>query len=432
VNRIFVWTACLATAVVPMGRAAAQAPTPDTVSLTEAVDLALATLPQTVRAQGDVTAAEASQRSAFGAWLPTLSASLGSSLSPLQEFGSGATSVSGVNDSYDARLSASYDVFTGGRRGAERRQADASLASAEANLRGQRFGVVQSTQQAFFEVLRAADLIEVSAARVGRAEEVLQTATQRQALGSATRSDALRAQIELNSAREALLTAESQLADAQFGLGRLVGASGPVAAQMPIPLGVFPLSLTAEEIVALAVAESPGVQTARAAVTSAGAGADVARAQYLPSVAMSAGYGWQNQQASLASGSTSWSLGISLNYPIFNGYTREESVHRAEVQRAVTTAELGDAERAARAEAESGIRAITLAENRISLGEEAAAAAEEDLRVHRERYRLGASTILDLLASQTSLVEAQTNLIAARYDYQIARVSLESLLGRSL
>jgi outer membrane protein TolC len=417
--------------LVPVGPAAGQAPAADTVSLAEAVDRALATSPLTARATADITAAEASQRSAFGALLPTLSVSLGSSLSPLQDFGAGATPVSGVNDSYDARLSASYDVFTGGRRGAERRQADASVSSAAANLEGQRFAVILSAQQAFFEVLRAADLIEVSTARVGRAEEALETATQRHALGSATRSDALRAQIELNSALEALLTAESQTEDAQFSLGRLVGASGSVTARVT-PVEVVPLSLTTDEIIALAVAESPRVRTARAAVASAGAGSDVARAQQLPSVAMSAGYGWQNQQASLASGSTSWSLSLSLNYPIFDGFARDESLQRAEVQRTVASAELADAERTARTEAERGIRAVALAENRISLGEEAAAAAEEDLRVQRERYRLGASTILDLLASQTSLVEAQTNLIAARYDYQIARVTLESLLGRSL
>ena len=33
--------------------------------------------------------------------------------------------------------------------------------------------------------------------------------------------------------------------------------------------------------------------------------------------------------------------------------------------------------------------------------------AEEDLRVQQERYRLGASTILDLLTSQESLVQAE-------------------------
>jgi len=52
--------------------------------------------------------------------------------------------------------------------------------------------------------------------------------------------------------------------------------------------------------------------------------------------------------------------------------------------------------------------------------------------VNRERYSVGASTIVDVLTSQSSLVEAENTLIRARYDYQIARAQLEALLGRSL
>jgi outer membrane protein TolC len=58
--------------------------------------------------------------------------------------------------------------------------------------------------------------------------------------------------------------------------------------------------------------------------------------------------------------------------------------------------------------------------------------AREDLRVQDERYRLGASTILDLITSQLNLAQAETDEIAARYDYQIARAELEALVGREL
>jgi outer membrane protein len=60
------------------------------------------------------------------------------------------------------------------------------------------------------------------------------------------------------------------------------------------------------------------------------------------------------------------------------------------------------------------------------------AAATEDVRVQQERYRVGAGTILDLLTSQTSLTQAQTDLVQARFNYLIARAQLEALVGRSL
>ena len=62
----------------------------------------------------------------------------------------------------------------------------------------------------------------------------------------------------------------------------------------------------------------------------------------------------------------------------------------------------------------------------------AVAASEEDLRVQQQRYGLGASTLLDLLTSQTQLNQARQALIQARLDGRIARAQLSSLVGREL
>jgi outer membrane protein len=62
----------------------------------------------------------------------------------------------------------------------------------------------------------------------------------------------------------------------------------------------------------------------------------------------------------------------------------------------------------------------------------AIAASEEDLRVQQQRYALGASTLLDLLTSQTQLNESRQALIQARLDGRIARAQLSALVGREL
>jgi outer membrane protein len=59
-------------------------------------------------------------------------------------------------------------------------------------------------------------------------------------------------------------------------------------------------------------------------------------------------------------------------------------------------------------------------------------AAEEDLRVQQQRYAVGASTLLDVLTSQTQLIQARRDLIRARYDQRIAKAQLEALVGREL
>jgi outer membrane protein len=52
--------------------------------------------------------------------------------------------------------------------------------------------------------------------------------------------------------------------------------------------------------------------------------------------------------------------------------------------------------------------------------------------MQRERYRLGASTIVDLLTAETTLNQAEVSLVQARYNYLIARAQLEALVGHGL
>ena len=53
----------------------------------------------------------------------------------------------------------------------------------------------------------------------------------------------------------------------------------------------------------------------------------------------------------------------------------------------------------------------------------------QDLRVVRERYAVGATTILDTLISQPAADWANTDAIKTRYDFILARAELEAILG---
>jgi len=291
---------------------------------------------------------------------------------------------------------------------------------------------VLAAKRAFFDALRTSELVRVAEARVQRAQEGLEAAERRLSVGSATRSDVLRAQLELTNARQALSEARNQERTARYELGRTVGADGPVAARDAGELGPEPLALTREELVALVVESSPAVRSAEAAVRASDAEVRVARTQYVPTVRASAGWDWFNQEAQLADGRKSWSMRLSLSYPIFNGFSREDALSRASVQSRVNRIALEDARRGARTELERVLAALTAAEERIALAEEAVKVAQEDLRVQEERYRLGAVTILERITSQENLVQAETDLVGARFDYQLARAELEALVGREL
>jgi outer membrane protein len=422
------------TAVGPSGVAAQNRLEPaDSVTLDEAVHAALQVNPQVVQAETSARSAYLGTRQAYANFLPTLSVSSGSSLSSSERYDPTTNlRVSGQSNNYSAGISTGMDLFSGGRNVAGVRSAHASAEAADANLLARRFAVAVTTKRTFFSVLRAEDLIRVSRERIGQAEENLSAAERRLEAGRATRSDVLRAELQLRNAQQSQLEAETQRRTSMHALGQAVGLSAPVAALRPESMEPAPLALSVEEMRGIVLAEAPAVVSARASLGAASAGLSQARAQYLPSLSMRAGYNWSNTEFGLDNGRTSWSTSVSMSYPVFNGLQREVSVDRANAQVVVAQAQADDAQRSAVSEFERLLAGLELAEQRLHLLNESVDVAEEDYRVQKARYEHGTSTILELVSSQIALTQAENDLINARYDYQIAKAELESLVGREL
>jgi outer membrane protein TolC len=403
------------------------------LTLEEAVRLAQVHGPGVVTASGQVRGARSAERVAVGSWLPDLGFTAGTSRSSTQRFDPATNrTVSGSEDSYRAGLGSSLELYDGGRRGAERTRARAETAAAEAGLEAERFDVALEAKRAYFEELRAADLQRVAEARVRRAEEGLAASERRLDVGAATRSDVLRSRLELNEARRELLEAASLRRTAAHVLGRLVGADGPVQAAGGEARGPRPLALEEAELEALAVESSPGVRAAGADLRAAEAGIAVAGSAWLPSLRLSAGTDWFNQDPEIDGGRLGWDVGLGISYPIFDRWERSAAVTRADAAADAARARLADARRGARAELERLRGELDLAQRSVELAGEAVEVAEEDLRVQLQRYALGAATILDRIASQEALAEAESRQVVSRHDYELVRAELEALVGREL
>lgn len=405
----------------------------ETMTLDEAIERAIQRSPAMAQARQQVANAGWSQRTALGAFLPSISSNTGMSIRSANQLDPNTGElVSGSADSYSAGISANLDIFNGLSRWRERQSAGAEMDAAEASLVDQEYNVILQAQTAFFQALRQDELVAVSQARVVQAEQSLGLARTRANLRVATVSDTLRARLELVNARQQLLQAEADMRTARVNLGRQVGVDGPVLPQPPESLDPAPLALSDEEILTEAVQRAPSVLAAEAQQVSARASSQASKSSYFPSLSMSTGYNWNNQEASFTGGRTSWRWGLSASLPIFNGFNREAQVARASQTLRVAEVQARDARLAARAEATAALETHRTAELAIDIAQEAVTVAQEDLRVVRERYEQGVARIFDVVESQIALDQARVDLVGARYDYVIARAQLEAIVGREL
>ncbi|HWJ23263.1 MAG TPA: TolC family protein [Gemmatimonadaceae bacterium] len=408
------------------------------ITLAEAVQLAQRNAPATVQARGALRTTGAAVRSAYAAFIPTLNINA----STVQQSPATARVNPTTNEITSGRwsltegFSSSVDLFDGFRRVYDVRSAKAQVNAAESSELAQRYQVQLQVSQQYYAALAAAEAESAALAQLSQAEQQLRVTAAKVRARAATTSDSLRSRIQLGSAQLALLSARNDRLAADAALTRLVATPFTVTASPQDSAATFrPVEVDSASLARLA-AEGPLVQQAQGNADAARAASRAARAPYLPT--LSVGYS-RNRAASQAQFdlfpndyNSSGSLRFSLSYPLFNQYQREEGIVRADVAQTNADAALRDARLAAQQSLTQYLGALRTAEAQIAIQAATVTAAEEDLRVQQQRYELGASTLLDVLTSQTQLTQARVALILARFNARVAKAQLDALVGRTL
>ena len=421
-------------ALVIAAPAAAQQTQQMEVTLTEAIQRALSVQPAMVQARGDQRTAGAAKRTAYGAFIPSVTPSISASRGNAARVDQQGNPLPGGNVyTYTGNLSIQLDLFDGFRRFADLKARSATGTAADAGMVNQRFQTMLQTKQAFYNALANEALVRVADAQVTRAQQQLQISIEKLRAGSATRSDSLRSTVEYGNARISLLQARANLATAQAELGRQIGVDGLVRA---ITDSILPALPDTSELRSLTVADFPSVEQAEAQATAARASVWSARSQYWPTVNVS----YNNSRSGTEEPvlpffdnykeSFSWRFGLS--WPLFNGFQREQNQVTASVNRDNAVARANDVRRQANAQLTQQLAVLATSFEQIAIADANIAAAREDLRVQNERYRVGAATILDLLTSQAALTQAEVNGIQTRFNYLISRAQLEATVGQTL
>lgn len=417
--------------------AAMSASSPDSVprpiTLDEAITLARQNAPQVIQAHGQARTSAAAVRSAYSAFIPSVSVSA----TGTRQSGTRIENGQVVTQpwSFTTGLSANVTLFSGGQRIFDLRQARARERSAGANETIQEYDAIFAVKEQFFNVLAARESEAAARAQLDQAQHQFRLSTAQFRAGIVTRSDSLRAEIQVRNAQLALIQALNSIEVSSASLTRAVGSPVPVTAAPGDTTGQFGLSISDEELRNLAES-GPAVQQARTNLEAARAARQSAWSGYLPTV--TAGYSRSRSAAHQSfdplTGEYTYrgAASLSLSFPIFNQYQREEQITQARVAEANAAASLRDALLAAREGYAQGFGAYRTASERVATQIATVAAAEEDLRLQQQRYNLGASTLLDVLTSQTQLDQARSDLIRARYDRRIAKAQLEALVGRNL
>ena len=435
------FSALISAAALSIGSTAAFAQSIDTtatpISLTDAIRLAQKNSVTTVQARGTIRTSEASVKQSYAAFLPTFSVSASRQKQSGDRFDTQGNLVpfTGQPTNYSTGLQSSLQLFDGGRRFFDVKRSKADVDAAEAGETASLYNVALQVKQQYYNILAARESKSASDAQLQQAEQQLRASSLRLRAGAAIVSDSLRSVVAVGNARLAQLTAENNLRVANATLTRLVASPTPVTAS---PSDTIDQQVTIPDIAELdpLVNRAPAIQQADAQLASAHASLRSAKSAFLPTINMNFNRSGSGLDPQFGIGDKRYAynqnLSFSLNFPLLNGLNREVTVARAIVAEDIAEVQLRDAKLLAHETLVQSIGQMKTAQEQVAIQTVSLAAATEDVRVQQRRYELGATTLLDLLSSQTALDNARIALIRARYDYRVAKAQLEALIGRDL
>ncbi|MDX8353867.1 TolC family outer membrane protein [Cognatiyoonia sp. IB215182] len=291
--------------------------------------------------------------------------------------------------------------------------------STRQTLRGIEQDVLLNAVQAYVNVLRDREFVELRQNNVRLITQELRAAQDRFDVGEVTRTDVALAEARLASARSQLASAEGTLAISIEGFRVAVGrAPGTVSAVSPAPV-----SRSLADARAFAVRNNPSVLEVQHSVAAAELGIRRAEAALGPRVSLN------SFVATDQDSNETVQLGVNVGQTIYSGGALTSQIRQLKANRDSARAGL-------HLTVLSVEQAVTNAFASLQVARAARQASNEQIRASRvafqgvrEEATLGARTTLDVLDAEQELLDAETNLISAQADEVFASYQLLSAMG---
>ncbi|GJM45589.1 MAG: transporter [Gemmatimonadota bacterium] len=400
------------------------------LSLETCRGLALRANLQAAQAHGQLKSAEADVTAARSSFLPSVSLSGGfSKTEDAFELPIGGGFVF-LDKSWSTGLSANLTVFDAGGNVFGYQRATRARDAADHQLLATRQSVIYETEVRFFDVIRQQELLEVALKSTELSQEQLKKTEAMKQLGASTQADVYKAEVENSNARLEEIRARRNLRVSKASLaayiGRDPGTEIEIDGQLPELEVAFDLSTALER----ARESNPSLKAARLSRESSKAGVRGAKSDRYPTVSVFTQTSWNNFELSMWDDDhVETRYGASLNFNLFDGFLTKSNIRRAESALVVAEKSLSSAERDVLFQVEQAYLDLEVAREAIVVAGDAVRSSEEDLRLARERFKIGEGTILDVIDAQVNLRRALSTEVASRFDARLAHVALRNAIG---
>ena len=411
-------------------------------SLEKAVEIALQNK-ETLKASAlDLRSSKQDIKSSYSGILPSLRASttMTESRFPEQTVGFNQSSGEILSDvssitSASSNISINQNIYDGGVWWNNIRLAKNNYKISEQFNRQIKTNIIRNVHFAYFNYLKAMQLLGVARSNLMSSQQQLALVEQKFDLGSAKKTDLLKAKVRFGQARVDLISNDASLKSAYRNLKNAMGLINTndefSISDVERPLEIIPEFETGFELIQKF---NPSIKAKQYQIVAAKIGTKIAKGSRMPNISISASaFGTAESISDAVSNSygdnqsTNTSLSISL--PLYSGNTISTRIQKAKLtvnkQESEYLTQLEDLS----VQLKDLIDQLQNFSEIIPINETVLESAEEDLKLSQVRYSQGSTTILEVLNAQVSVVQAKSSLVRSKYDAFIQQANLKALLG---
>jgi outer membrane protein len=300
--------------------------------------------------------------------------------------------------------------------------------------------IVFQTITYYYAVVNNQQLLKVQIDNVTMNKKNLETIVEKNKLGAATLADVYNQQVQEGTAELGQIQAENNLETAKSNLLYYLGID-------VLTNYTFADSLTDNEqdilnsdlstkfgdlndLAQSALSNRSDYKSAILDYEAAKSGVISAEGGYFPSITTyNTGYNLYANQLSDLSKSRTLSMGLSLNIPIFNGFSVDNSVQAAEVAAMNKKVDMDDLKRTVKQNLQTTYLSVLAAEKSLEVNKRDVLSTGESLRIAQEKYSLGSGTLLDVLIANSNDTTAKTSYINSEFQYIVLNAQLKFYLG---
>lgn len=323
-----------------------------------------------------------------------------------------------------------YPLFTWGQLGNLYRQAVLGEQAAEKALEAIRLDIELQVRQAFHGLLLAEAFVEVVEQALAQVEKRYALAETQKATGITTRLEVIRANVQVVNTRSQLIQARNQQKLATEHLKLTLGIPLDQSVSIDGELHAEPKQVDLESAITTALAHRPEIKQLDIQEQIGEKQVKVAKAGNKPMLSTFGNYTFNDSERQ--SLDTSWSVGVSIQIPIFDGFTTRAQVNQARLRLDQVRTNKDQLLDGVKLEVKSAVFDLQAAQKLIEVQEGIIEQAEEGLRIANVQHEAGLIIGVELTDVELSHTQAQVNRLQAVHDYIIAVARLERAIGARL